>query len=46
MSESSFMSKVQSSRGLSDGGKIGVVVVSGSTSSLFFITIAIQNEGL
>ena len=45
MSESSSMSKVQSSKVLSDRGEIGVIVVSGNTHSLFFIAIAIQNVG-
>ena len=39
------MSKVQSSKILSDGGEIGVIVVSGNKHSLFFIAIAIQNVG-
>ena len=40
------MSNVQGSKGLPDGGKMGVVVVvSENTHSLFFITITMQNVG-
>ena len=45
MSGRSSMNKLQSSKVLSDGGEIEVIVVSRNTHSLFFIAIAIQNVG-